>query len=554
MKKCILCRSASEDELHLGKLYVHGEIIVHQNCLYLSSNLVQRGNSRNGILNFTFKDILTESERTKYIYCCFCHSGGANIGCCNLGCRRSFHTCCGIENRVQNQFIGTFKSFCNMHVNTYSERPKTDEKCVICFEDLLKKRERFCRTQHIHGKCCKNGWYHKDCLQRYANSAGYFFKCPLCNDVNQFKMVTFWGISVPNRDASWEDNDAYADQMEIPLDCVAQNCVNAAGRKGSLQTLLYCLLCGSNPVHTLCTLMKTENYCCEACSVVLRKPDDTTSDSEDTDEDPLEQFVYRSNAVRPTNTASQTETQATQAQTQTQTQAQAKAKSDSSDSDSDSNSSSDFDYYLSKFPQNGNDKENVDRALTVPTTTATATASASPAQASPAPIAPASPVPASPAPASPAPPVSAPSLPSPPTQLQPIPIPAEPQPQAQPLNINMIPSIDEPSRMRNNRQAASSARRAQNTVTEPRRLRSRSNHTRGRRSPSTEPVDRRNNNRERRSIRNRRRSSSDTQNTNTVTSRGRQRVRTFGSQARSHGPSPFDVSCVANRTRARSRR
>ncbi|XP_030243784.1 PHD finger protein 7 [Drosophila navojoa] len=374
-----------------------------------------------------------------------------------------------------------------MHVNTYNETPKTDEQCAICFEDLLKRRERFCRTQHIFGKCCKNGWYHKDCLQRYANSAGYFFKCPLCNDITEFKTVTFWGISVPNRDALWEDNDAYADQMEIPTDCVAQNCVNPSGRKGNLRTLLYCLLCGSNPSHTMCTMMKSEDYCCEACSGVLHKPDEAKPNKEHNDADPLEDFVFRANTIRlnPTNQP-QTETQAPQPQTLTLLCAQDTSDSEDS-SGSDSDSESDFDCFLSQLSKQTNEKENVDMA-------------------------------------------------------------------AQPLNINMIPSIDEPLRMRNRRRTAPTARRAQDTATEPRRLRSRSNNNRGRPSLSPEAVDRRNNNEERGSARNRRRTQNDAENTNTGTSRGRSRIRTFGSQVRSRGPSPLDISCVANRTRARSRK
>ncbi|TDG42448.1 hypothetical protein AWZ03_011127 [Drosophila navojoa] len=544
MKKCLLCRSDAEDELRLGKLYIHGDIIVHQNCLYLSSNLIQRGNSRNGILNFTYKDIMAEWERTKCVICCFCHTGGANIGCCKAGCRRSFHTYCGVENRVQNQFIGTFKSFCNMHVNTYNETPKTDEQCAICFEDLLKRRERFCRTQHIFGKCCKNGWYHKDCLQRYANSAGYFFKCPLCNDITEFKTVTFWGISVPNRDALWEDNDAYADQMEIPTDCVAQNCVNPSGRKGNLRTLLYCLLCGSNPSHTMCTMMKSEDYCCEACSGVLHKPDEAKPNKEHNDADPLEDFVFRANTIRlnPTNQP-QTETQAPQPQTLTLLCAQDTSDSEDS-SGSDSDSESDFDCFLSQLSKQTNEKENVDMAGAVPTI---------PPIPAPVPVLVSAPAPV----LVPAPPVSGPSPGSdgsPPPQLRQISIPATPQPQAQPLNINMIPSIDEPLRMRNRRRTAPTARRAQDTATEPRRLRSRSNNNRGRPSLSPEAVDRRNNNEERGSARNRRRTQNDAENTNTGTSRGRSRIRTFGSQVRSRGPSPLDISCVANRTRARSRK
>lgn len=131
--------------------------------------------------------------------CCYCSNVGANIGCCHKYCRNTFHTYCGIKYCAQNQYVGTYKSFCNKHIVPYKSRPADDEECSICFDRLIPKGKSFCFTRYIYGKCCGHGWYHKSCLQSYANSSGYFFKCPLCNDTTAFFSVKKWGICVPDR-------------------------------------------------------------------------------------------------------------------------------------------------------------------------------------------------------------------------------------------------------------------------------------------------------------------------------------------------------------------
>ncbi|KAH8386655.1 hypothetical protein KR093_001808 [Drosophila rubida] len=189
MTKCLLCRSGKIDELWLGKMYIrrHGNA-VHENCLYLSSNLVQRGEEDKDICCFTLTDIKAESERTRYLKCFYCHKSGANIGCCGPKCQRTFHTLCGLKNGAQNQYCRTYQSFCHSHIDKYSRRPAKDQKCTICMDTLIEQGRSFRFTKYIVGRCCNRGWHHKRCLQQYANSAGYFFKCPLCNDTNKFRM------------------------------------------------------------------------------------------------------------------------------------------------------------------------------------------------------------------------------------------------------------------------------------------------------------------------------------------------------------------------------
>ena len=50
--------------------------------------------------------------------------------------------------------------------------------------------------------------FHKTCVQRFADTSGYFFKCPLCNNKDDFiEEMKRFGIYVPEKDADWEKPD-----------------------------------------------------------------------------------------------------------------------------------------------------------------------------------------------------------------------------------------------------------------------------------------------------------------------------------------------------------
>ncbi|XP_037729579.1 uncharacterized protein LOC119560281 [Drosophila subpulchrella] len=246
--------SETEDPLSFGRTIEEGNIMVHHNCLYLSSNLIQRGNSRVGILHFLMDDIVAEARRCRHLICVYCQRPSASIGCCKSGCRRTFHTKCGIKNLAQNQFRGTYKSYCHRHVITHRRRPtSSDTICVICTELLVEEGERFNVVNMLYSPCCRNGWYHRGCLHVYANTSGYFFKCPLCNNNEEFHDVTLWGFALSSQDATWEtEPNAYAEHFRRDMVCVAEKCIALAGRTDNSILLLYCNTCGSNPAHALC--------------------------------------------------------------------------------------------------------------------------------------------------------------------------------------------------------------------------------------------------------------------------------------------------------------
>ncbi|KAH8325787.1 hypothetical protein KR067_008161, partial [Drosophila pandora] len=308
MAPCVLCRSYDKDELIFGPVHQHGKMWMHTNCLYLSSNLKQRGNDDNGILCFLPEDIEEEARRCRALTCYYCHKSGANIGCCQPACRRTFHTKCGIDNMAQNQFRGTYKSYCHSHVRNYRYRPAPDEDCVICQDRLMGTEERFNVCTMLHSPCCRNGWYHRLCLQAYANSAGYFFKCPLCNNSSTFHDVALRGISVPNSDASWEaEPDAYVEQTQREQFCTASRCLSDT-RFLYVAALIYCTLCGSNPVHQFCTKQNEATYSCMICSNVAEAsqiygpatPNRDDAIDEDDYDDPLDRdFVINESSQDP---------------------------------------------------------------------------------------------------------------------------------------------------------------------------------------------------------------------------------------------------------------
>lgn len=97
------------------------------------------------------------------------------------------------------QYSGSFASFCKDHA---LKKIKDDsvheeaEECGICF-DLMGP---YNKITSIRAPCCNKSWFHQYCLQKYAKYGGYFFKCPLCNDVATIgKEVKDRGIFVPEK-------------------------------------------------------------------------------------------------------------------------------------------------------------------------------------------------------------------------------------------------------------------------------------------------------------------------------------------------------------------
>ncbi|KAJ6637334.1 G2/M phase-specific E3 ubiquitin-protein ligase, partial [Pseudolycoriella hygida] len=241
---CVLCKSNKINNLELGEFKALGDIKVHYFCMLLSAGLLTNGNEDEGILGFLLPDIKKESKRAIRLKCHYCHQAGASIGCCIPTCNRSFHLNCGLKNKCLNQFTSEYKSFCDRHVEGNKEKHSKDHICIICYTEM----GAYDKIQSIFAPCCSSQWFHKNCLMKLADSAGYFFKCPKCNDVDKFSEECMKrGIFIPQRDAAWErEENAFVELMERPTRCNAKHCKCVDGRESDKPSneLIICETCG----------------------------------------------------------------------------------------------------------------------------------------------------------------------------------------------------------------------------------------------------------------------------------------------------------------------
>lgn len=93
------------------------------------------------------------------------------------------------------------RSFCQQHsiqqvVNKKYLKNTSSMNCPICHEDLSDPP----RKTSIWAPCCNNAWFHRSCIQDLAYNAGYYFKCPLCNNKHKFKSTMLnLGIFIPSK-------------------------------------------------------------------------------------------------------------------------------------------------------------------------------------------------------------------------------------------------------------------------------------------------------------------------------------------------------------------
>ncbi|XP_025103815.1 uncharacterized protein LOC112569933 isoform X2 [Pomacea canaliculata] len=254
-------------------------LTLHYFCMLFSSGLCQRGKrEEDGILGFLPADIRRERKRGMRLSCQYCRRKGATIGCVVTNCRKTFHFPCGRDAGAMCQFFDEFRSYCPEHRPRQSAGSGASDRlafygtalstCSICIMAV----EARASNGTIRSPCCKSAWFHRDCMQKYAISAGrYFFKCPLCNNKELFQaeMLQF-GIYVPDQDAAWErEPNAYQELLERYSCCDAPKCVCPQGRQhdgmaGGRWELILCSWCGSSGSHMGCngfTRIRKDNVC-----------------------------------------------------------------------------------------------------------------------------------------------------------------------------------------------------------------------------------------------------------------------------------------------------
>ncbi|KAK2583640.1 hypothetical protein KPH14_009576 [Odynerus spinipes] len=283
LKSCCFCGLTEDNELEFGKFYEHGGIVTHYYCLLLSAKMEQKGSDDEGILGFLINDIKKELRRGKRLVCSYCKKNGATLGCCNTKCKRVFHFPCGLRAGTLNQFFGEFRSFCINH------RPKqkidehikkktkhSDSLCYICY-DTINLQDH---VGILWAPCCKkDAWFHRKCVQQLAMNAGYFFKCPLCNNNKEFQNEMLeHGIFIPSQDASWElEPNAFQELLYRHNRCDAVTCLCPKGRNHTSMNakweLVLCRTCGSQGIHMACGQLKWAKpvWDCDECIFILGK-------------------------------------------------------------------------------------------------------------------------------------------------------------------------------------------------------------------------------------------------------------------------------------------
>ncbi|XP_053330819.1 G2/M phase-specific E3 ubiquitin-protein ligase [Spea bombifrons] len=279
---CMLCGRKDDCPEKYGdkKTYPEHGLTLHYNCLLLSSGVWQRGEENEGINGFLVDDIKKEVQRSRKLRCAICKYRGASIGCVIPRCKRSYHYPCGMEKECIFQFTDSFRSYCWDHRPVQKILPSKmvgSSTCTICLENV----DHVPSFYVLRGPCCKTSWFHRDCLQYQALSAGlYFFRCTVCNNREKFQSEMLrMGIHIPERDASWElEENAFQELLERYQRCDVKRCICQSGRDynkpDSKWEIVRCQSCGSSGTHKACSSLQQLNQTweCSECQNIVCTP------------------------------------------------------------------------------------------------------------------------------------------------------------------------------------------------------------------------------------------------------------------------------------------
>ncbi|XP_030854247.1 uncharacterized protein LOC590024 [Strongylocentrotus purpuratus] len=273
---CVFCDSSEQSIQRYGKFLHHEEsgIYAHYYCMLFACGLSQRGESHEGIEGFLIKDILAERKRAQKLKCKYCKKKGASVGCSVRACHQIYHYGCGVDEEAIFLFYDSFVSYCNKHRPVQKVLPSSCSPskgtCPICMDNV----ETTPSNSVLKTPCCKGSWLHRDCVQMQALSAGYFFRCAICNNENEFQdEMKKFGIYLPEKDADWESGGgAYQELYERHNRCDVDQCRCPRGRKYHTQSgqweIVLCDLCGSAGCHVSCGGLVTslDDWACKDCT------------------------------------------------------------------------------------------------------------------------------------------------------------------------------------------------------------------------------------------------------------------------------------------------
>ncbi|XP_074548313.1 G2/M phase-specific E3 ubiquitin-protein ligase [Halichoeres trimaculatus] len=274
---CALCKLSDDDPAMFGEKVTLKEhkLSVHYFCLLTSCGVYQRGEEDEGVFGFLINDIKQEIRRASRLSCCYCKKKGACVGCNVVSCRKMVHFPCGRKLGFISQFTEEFPSYCLDHSPSQSVCVSSDlslpQSCSICLDSI----EPVLSYSVLKCPSCHTSWFHRDCVQRQAHSAGlFFFRCTLCNNKENFQEEMLrMGIYIPERDASWElEANAFSELLEVYTRCDALACLCTNGRTHSAKTgwfeVIRCRLCGSGGTHRKCSGLQLDatDWACSDCT------------------------------------------------------------------------------------------------------------------------------------------------------------------------------------------------------------------------------------------------------------------------------------------------
>ncbi|XP_053660241.1 PHD finger protein 7-like [Anopheles marshallii] len=275
--KCDVCLLGDNNPVRYGefieKTYSKQVLRVHYFCLLSGTYIEQNASSDGaGIAGFKLRDIFKSYEEYRTKSCFYCRHLSAPIECAQRKCGRRFHYICGYNNSCLTQFFGQYLSYCHQHIPAELCKPlNTKERdCNICYMNLPDVMDpNFNPLAIIRTHCsseCPAGLLHRECVQKFAYSSGYNFKCPLCWNKKFKTHAAKSGIFIPERESAWErEPDAFKDLHKrkcTAVPCVAEN----AQQEDELSELVGCKICGGQLKHKLCAGVTDENdYLCNVC-------------------------------------------------------------------------------------------------------------------------------------------------------------------------------------------------------------------------------------------------------------------------------------------------
>ncbi|NXV54809.1 PHF7 protein, partial [Molothrus ater] len=269
---CMLCRRAEADPDMCGEKLEKGGLCAHVFCMFFATLLPRQEMDRVGLMGFLPRDLLIAVRRAAQKYCCVCGQSGATIMCSVPECDRWFHLPCAKEGGCVNLYVTPFSSFCPEHrpEQEVEVTPEPDTICSICLEPV---EDRMTFTTLVCPMCIR-AWFHRDCIQGQAMSAGLLcLKCPLCRDSETFLVDLFLlGIRIPFRLPTWEDNDAFAELGVRHGQCNARDCLYPGGREEAEEEgpwqLLLCSSCAAEGTHRRCSGLRnsTDRWECDTCA------------------------------------------------------------------------------------------------------------------------------------------------------------------------------------------------------------------------------------------------------------------------------------------------